>query len=313
MCPSGGRHIGIGPDRHPTKDPSIPVRHTLIAGATATGKSDLALRWARETGGVVVNADSQQLYAGLRVLTARPSAEDEALVPHRLYGIVDPADAWSVGRWLSAVQALIETEDRPLILVGGTGLYFRALLKGLAPVPEIDTGIRNLIEAEYEAVGEATFRRHLAHDDPAAEARIAPGDRQRLIRARAVAMSTGRSLTSWQSEVSRPLIAPEACDRLVVERDRDALYQRCDRRVDVMLAGGAIAEVEALLARRLPADLPAMLAVGVREIAAALSGEIDLEQATERLKTRTRQYAKRQLTWFRNQTSDWPRTKIAEL
>lgn len=286
---------------------AITRKTILIAGATATGKSALALRLAGEVGGVIVNADSQQLYAGLRILSARPSNREEAAAPHRLYGVVDPAEAWSVGRWLAAVSTLMDEEDRPLVIVGGTGLYFHALLNGLAPTPPVDAAARDAVEANFQAIGETGFRHRLAEVDPVAEARIAPGDRQRLVRAMAVSETSGRSLSDWQSDTSEPLLSPDICERWVVERDREDLYARCNARVDAMIAAGALDEVAALLSRNLSPQLPAMLAVGVRELAGAVRGEVVLADAIEATKQATRRYAKRQLTWFRNQTPDWPR------
>lgn len=286
---------------------SQPPAVTLIAGPTASGKSALALDLAARTGALIVNADSQQLYADLRVLTARPSAEDEAAAPHALYGVADAADAWSVGRWSRAVMDLLAAEsDRQIILVGGTGLYFTALTRGLADIPDIPDAVRATAQAAYEAEGEPAFRRRLSTLDPAAETRIAAGDRQRLIRAMVVAEHTGRSLTDWTASTT-PLLAPGRWTGLVVEPDRDRLYAACDARAARMIEQGALDEVRALLARRLDPDLPAMKAVGVRELAAHLSGDLPLDAALDALRQSTRNYAKRQLTWFRNQTPDWAR------
>lgn len=282
---------------------------TLIAGPTASGKSRLAMQRARETGAVVINADSQQLYADLRVLSARPSVEDEAEIPHRLYGVADAADAWSVGRWSRAVMNLLAelaAEVRPALLVGGTGLYFNALTKGLADIPPVPADIRDAVQAEFDAGGEAVFRRRLAEVDPAAEAAIFPADRQRLVRALSVHRVSGRALSAWKAD-TRPLLAPHSYDALVVEPSRERLYASCDARVDMMMAQGALDEVRALVARDLPPELPAMKAVGVRELAAHLEGELSLEDAVAAVKQSTRNYAKRQLTWFRNQQRDWPR------
>jgi len=281
----------------------------LIAGPTASGKSRLALTRARETGAVIVNADSQQLYADLRVLSARPTPEDEALAEHRLYGVADAADAWSVGRWARAVTPLLAelaAEGRPALIVGGTGLYFTALTRGIADIPEVPVTAREAADEAYDFLGEAAFRAQLAERDPAAAAAIAPGDRQRLGRALAVAETTGRSLSDWQSE-TRPLLAPGSYDRVVVEPEREALYAACDRRVGEMLRDGALDEVRALVRRRLNPELPAMKAVGVRDFAAHLKGKVTLEAAMDSVRQATRNYAKRQLTWFRNQTQDWPR------
>lgn len=285
---------------------------TLIAGPTASGKSRLALETARATGAVILNADSQQLYADLNVLSARPSAEDEAQAEHRLYGVADAADAWSVGRWTRAVMAelaALEAEGRPALLVGGTGLYFLSLTRGLADIPQVTPEIRSGIESRYEAYGEAAFRRRLAEVDPAAEAAIAPGDRQRLVRALSVHEQTGRALSAFKADTC-PLIARDRWTGMIVEPPRDRLYAACDRRVDVMIGTGALDEVRSLLARNLDPALPAMKAVGVRELDAHLAGEIALDDAVTAMKQATRNYAKRQLTWFRNQTPDWPRVAV---
>lgn len=282
---------------------------TLIAGPTASGKSRLALERARATGAAIVNADSQQLYADLRVLTARPSADEERQAPHHLYGTVDAAEAWSVGRWTRAVLPLIDelsSQGHPILIVGGTGLYFTALTKGLADIPDVPAEARDEATALYDTEGEAAFRLRLAAFDPPAEATIERGDRQRLTRAYAVARSTGRSLSDWRA-ATRPLLRPGTYERLVLEPDREALYARCDARVLTMMADGAVAEVEALMARKLDPALPAMKAVGVREIAAWLSGKATRAEAVDTLQQATRNYAKRQLTWFRNQCGDWTR------
>ena len=287
-----------------SQQPSI----TLIAGPTASGKSALALKLARETGAVILNADSQQLYADLRVLTARPSEADEALADHRLYGVADAADAWSVGRWSRAALAEIERlgEGAPVILVGGTGLYFLSLTRGLADIPDVPLEVREEVEADYVTLGEAAFRARLAIADSTSAAAIERGDRQRLIRAMSVLASSGRPLSAWRAQ-TRPLLAANAWRGVVMEPDRGALYDACDRRVDRMMTDGVLAEVEALLARGLDPSLPAMKAVGVRELADLLRGRCSRQQATDALKQATRNYAKRQLTWFRNQTPDWRR------
>ena len=282
---------------------------TLIAGPTASGKSRLAMQRARETGAVVINADSQQLYADLRVLSARPSVEDEAAIPHRLYGVADAADAWSVGRWSRVVMDLLAelaAEGRAALLVGGTGLYFNALTKGLADIPPVPVDIRDAVQAEFDAEGEAVFRRRLAEVDPAAEAAIFPADRQRLVRALSVHRASGRALSDWKAD-TRPLLAPASYDALVVEPERERLYASCDARVDMMMAQGALDEVRALVTRDLPPELPAMKAVGVRELADHLAGDLSLDDAVAAVKQSTRNYAKRQLTWFRNQQRDWHR------
>ena len=279
----------------------------MLAGPTASGKSALALEIAARTGAVIVNADSQQLYADLRVLSARPSPEEEARAEHRLYGIADAADAWSAGRWSrAAMETLAGLDGRPALFVGGTGLYFTALTRGLADIPDIPVEAREAADRAWEAEGETEFRRRLADLDPAAAARIEAGDRQRLTRAMAVAEHTGRALSDWTADTT-PLLAPGSWTGLVVEPDRTALYAACDARVARMVEAGALDEVRALVARGLDPALPAMKAVGVREFAAHLAGETTLAAAVEATRQATRNYAKRQLTWFRNQTPAWAR------
>lgn len=280
-------------------------RITLLAGPTASGKSALALKWAQTSGAVIVNADSQQLYADLRVLSARPSPEDEARVEHRLYGIADGAEAWSVGRWSRAVlKELGMLGDRPAIIVGGTGLYFTALTKGLAEIPSVPQTQRDHWVQAYDQKGEAVVRSELGRRDPDAERRIAPGDRQRLIRALSVATHTGRALSDWQAD-TRPLLPPKSWKGYVLRPERADLYARCDARFEAMLDQGALIEVQALMERRLSPDLPVMKAVGVRELAAFQSGQMSLDEAVAAARQATRNYAKRQLTWFRNQMGDW--------
>ena len=280
----------------------------LIAGPTASGKSALALRLAEAVGGEIVNADSMQLYAGLRVLTAGPSPEEMARAPHHLFGTVDPADGWSVGRWLRAASEVlggIAERGNPAIVVGGTGLYFRALTKGLAEVPPIPPRTRREAEADYETLGESGFRARLAVPDPGAALRIAPGDRQRLVRAWEVYAATGTPLTDWQA-TGEPVLEGD-WSAVALEPPRPELYARCDARLHAMIAAGALDEVRALIARGLDPDLPAMKAVGVRERAPHIRGEAALETAVAAAQQETRRYAKRQMTWMRGQMADWPR------
>jgi len=286
----------------------------LIAGPTASGKSALALRLAERSGGEIVNADSMQLYKGLRVLTAGPMPDELARAPHHLFETADPAEGWSVGRWLrvaSEVLADIASRGRPAIVVGGTGLYFSALTQGLAEVPEIPACARREAQADYERLGEAAFRARLAAADPAAAERIAPGDRQRLVRAWEVQAATGTSLTDWR-RTGEPLFSQDAWSGVALDPPRAALYPRCDARLLAMAAGGALEEVAALVARNLDPALPAMKAVGVREFAAYLAGETTLAGAIEAAQRETRRYAKRQLTWMRGQMPAWPRIAEAD-
>lgn len=290
----------------------IAPRIWLIAGPTASGKSAHALQLAERIDGEIVNADSMQIYAGLRVLTAGPSPEEIARAPHHLFEVVDTAVGWSVGRWQEAaikVLAEIESRGRPAIIVGGTGLYFRALTHGLADVPPVPETQREISGLLYAARGEAEFREILRPLDPDAEARIEIGDRQRLVRAHAVAVATGKSLTSWQTD-TKPAIAPGAWKGVVLDPPRADLYARCDARLSVMIEQGALDEVSAMEARGLDPSLPALKAVGYREFAAHLRGETTLDQALEAARQETRRYAKRQLTWFRNQTPDWERISV---
>lgn len=281
----------------------------LIAGPTASGKSALALRAAEAVGGEIVNADALQLYADLTVLSARPSPEEEARAPHHLFGVADGADGWSVGRWLRTASPIIEdilARDRTPIVVGGTGLYFKALTEGLADVPPTPAAVRAGVAKTWDALGEARFRELLAVVDPAAEQRIAPGDRLRLSRAMEVIEATGRPLTAWQAETA-PALPADAWTAVVITPERADLYDRCDSRFDGMVEAGALEEVRSLVARDLDPLLPVMKAVGVRELAAYFAGETALERAVELARQETRRYAKRQLTWLRNQTPDWPR------
>ncbi|NBB63624.1 tRNA (adenosine(37)-N6)-dimethylallyltransferase MiaA [Pseudomonas sp. ODNR1LW] len=290
-------------------DLSQPPLVTLIAGPTASGKSALALKMARETGAVIINADSQQLYADLRILTARPSEDEEAQADHRLYGVADAAEAWSVGRWSRAAVLILNElrkENRPAIVVGGTGLYFTALTRGLADIPPVPTTVRDQLDTDFLTDGESLFRARLSEIDPEAAQAIEAGDRQRLVRAMSVHAATGRSLTAWKAE-TRPLLEPGSWTGTVIEPDRSILYGHCDRRVDLMVETGALEEVRRLVARDLSPVLPAMKAVGVPELAAYVSGALDRETAVAALKQATRNYAKRQLTWFRNQCRDWSR------
>lgn len=288
----------------------------LIAGPTASGKSALALEVARRTGGIVVNADSMQVYSGLAVLTARPPRDVTDTTPHRLYGHVDPADPYSTGRWLGDVEALIAegTFDRvPAIFVGGTGLYFRALTEGLAPMPAVPDEIRTRWRDALGEQGPGALHDALARKDPEAAQAIRPADGQRIVRALEVFEATGRSIRAWQGDTAPALVASEHARKVVVEPERPELRRRIEERFDRMVEAGALAEVEALLKRGLAPSMPAMKAIGVRELGAFLSGETTLAAAVEKAKTATRRYAKRQTTWFRHQLGPgWRRLACAD-
>ena len=281
----------------------------LIAGPTASGKSTLALRLAQQIGGEIIGADALQVYRDLHILTARPDSVDEQAVAHHLVGTVDGADLWSVGHWQRAVQkalAALQARGRTAVVVGGTGLYFSALTRGLAEIPPVPVSVRHQAEADFASLGEDLFRERLAGVDPLAASRIETGDQQRLIRAWSVAQATGRALSDWQVSTT-PLLAADQWRGVVIEPPRAALYDRCDTRLETMMAAGAVDEVAHLLARDLPSSAPVMKAVGVREIGRYLSGDLSLEAATTLAQQETRRYAKRQSTWLRGQMGDWPR------
>lgn len=286
-------------------------RAVLIAGPTASGKSALALKLAEELGGTVINADSMQVYDGLRILSARPSPEEEARAPHRLYGHVAPSERYTVARWLiDATRAISEVreEGRVPIVVGGTGLYFKALTEGIAAVPPIPDELRDRLAAEAEVEGIPALHARLATLDDEAASRLSPNDTTRVLRALEVVEATGRPLADWQREEGAPPVIELAEARtIVLEPDRAELYARIDRRFDMMVAAGALEETRALLARGLAPSLPAMKAIGIREFAAHLAGTLSLEDAIAKAKMESRRYAKRQGTWFRNQMGDWGR------
>mgnify|MGYP001554376684 CR=1 FL=1 len=283
------------------------IRLALIAGPTASGKSALALALAESANGVVINADASQVYADLAVLSARPCPEEMARAPHRLFGHVDGAEACSAARWAQDAKAeiaAVHAAGQLPILVGGTGLYIRTLLDGIAPVPEIDPDIR----AEVRALPVAEAYGALAREDPEAAARLAPADSARVARALEVIRSTGRGIGNWRAEKRGGIGGQVALSPLVLLPPRDWLFARCDARFATMLNEGAVEEVEALLARGLSPELPVMRAIGVREIAAWIAGEIGRVEMVERAATATRQYAKRQYTWFSRQPpAQWSR------
>jgi tRNA dimethylallyltransferase len=284
-------------------------RAVLIAGPTASGKSALALALAEKIGGVIVNADSMQVYRDLRVITARPSPGEEARLPHRLYGHVDAAENYSVGRWCRDVgEALgeIAGQGRVPILVGGTGLYFKALTTGLAAVPPVPAEIRNRVRGRLQSEGVAVLYAELIVRDAATAHRLMPNDRSRIARALEVLEATGRSLTDWHRDGMPALIDPARAAKLFLTCERKELVARIETRFAAMLKAGALEEVRALAARKLDPLLPAMKAHGVPWLIRHHNGEISLDEAAAGAVMDTRRYAKRQLTWFRNQMKDWP-------
>jgi tRNA dimethylallyltransferase len=276
----------------------------IIAGPTASGKSALALALAEHYRGTIINADSQQTYRNLRILTARPDAAAEARAPHRLYGFLDAAERSSVARWrdlaLQEIAAAIDAGRLPIV-VGGTGLYLRALCEGLAPVPDIPPAIREEAALLYRELGGVGFREHLAPLDPASAARLPPGDRTRLMRAFEVVRATGVPIGAWRHQPAAP--ASYRFATLLLTPPRAALYAACDARFPAMIASGGLDEAKALMARGLDPGLPAMKAVGLRELLGYLRGEIALAEAVAAAQQATRHYAKRQTTWFRHQLS----------
>ncbi len=288
----------------------------LIAGPTAGGKSALALDLAAKTGGAIINCDSMQVYGGLLVLTARPDAQTMLQAEHHLYGHVPPSQPYSVAIWLKQaadVYNFLQQQKRPALFVGGTGLYFKALLEGISSIPAIEPSVRQ----HWRGVGDIapeTLHGELLKRDPVAAARLNPADRQRLVRALEVFDTAGRSIIEFQSAAGNPVVRSHAnLRKIIVEPPRQVLHQRIEARFDAMLAQGALDEVEKFMALGLPDQLPAMKAIGLAPLWAHVSGKISLEEAVLLSKASTRQYAKRQSTWFRNQFGpEWERNPAAQ-
>ena len=280
----------------------------LIAGATASGKSALALAIAEAFNGAIINADSMQVYDTLQVLTARPDAADLGRVPHYLYGHISPKSDYSVGHWIkdaTAALTKVRANGQIPVFTGGTGLYFRALLQGLADIPDIPADVREGLRARFEKEGVQALHAELKTRDPKLASRLHPNDPQRILRGLEVLEATGRALSDWQADKQEPLLS-ELATCLMLAPSRDWLYARCDARFETMLAdGSAQAEVAALSALKLPPEAMALKALGVAELQAVASGGMELETAIAQAQMHTRRYAKRQMTWFRNQMSDW--------
>ncbi len=287
------------------------VNAILITGPTASGKSALAVDLAKRHGGVVINADSMQVYDTLRVLTARPSQEDMEGVPHHLYGHVPAGQAYSTGAWLRDVTALlprIRAEEKLPVFVGGTGLYFKALTGGLSEMPVIPDEIRQRLRARLIEEGAEGLHAELVKADPAVAKSLNVQDGQRIVRAMEVFEATGQSIAEFQGQAGLQIIDPDTARKIVVLPDRALLHQRINGRFERMLEQGAEDEVKALLALDIPAEMPVMKAIGVSQIAAMLRGEMNRGEVIERGAAATRQYAKRQMTWFRNQMDEsWER------
>ena len=280
-------------------------RVLLIAGPTASGKSAVALKLAERFGATIVNADAMQVYADLRVLTARPSAAEERRAPHRLFGEVDAAENFSAGRWLARAGEILADSQAPLIFVGGTGLYFRALTEGLSDIPRVPEAVRAAVRAEAEGQPTPALHARLVACDPATAARLRPSDRQRVLRALEVVAATGRPLVEFHGARQAPALPAGAWTGLFLAPERPTLNARIEARFDEMLREGALDEVAALAARRLDPALPAMRAHGVPHLIAHLEGRLSLDEARALALRDTRRYAKRQFTWARHQMPDF--------
>lgn len=292
----------------PARDTAEPAP-LLVAGPTAGGKSALALALAEAEGGVLVNADSQQVYGGWRILTARPAPAEEARAPHRLYGHVGLGTPYSVGAWLREAAAAIEAaraEGRVPIVVGGTGLYFKALTTGIAPIPAVDPAVRAEGEARLERLGLARFARALAEADPATAATLDLRNPMRVLRAWEVLEATGEGLAVWRARTGPPVVDPAHARRIALLPPRARLFERIEARLDAMIGEGVLDEVAAVMDLGLPPEAPGLKPVGAGELMAHLAGRLSLDDALRAAKTQTRRYAKRQLTWIRNQMADWP-------
>jgi tRNA dimethylallyltransferase len=284
------------------------LRPILIAGPTASGKSALALAVAERVDGMIINADSMQVYRELRVLTARPSSADEARVPHALYGSVSASDPYSAGRFVKdAADAIARAQaiERRPIIVGGTGLYFKALLEGLSPIPEVHDDVRAYWRDAAARRGAEALHAELVQRDPIMAARLDPSDAQRIVRALEVLQSSGRSLAYWQSLKGEPVLREAETLRLQIRVDRAELHARADARFAKMIENGAIEEARSLLGMQLDSGLPAMRAIGVRPLLRVLSGDTKLEAAIADAQAETRQYIKRQDTWLKRNMISW--------
>jgi len=291
-----------------TRDPARGERAVLIAGPTASGKSALALALAERHGGIVINTDSMQVYRDLRIITARPTPQDEARVSHKLYGHVDAAATYSVGHWINDMARVLEELNARgglPILAGGTGLYFKALTRGLAAVPPIPPPVRAAVRARLAAQGSAALHAELTRQDPAGAAALKLGDGVRIVRALEVIEATGRPLAAWHRDAMAPLVDPARAIKIFLAPDRAELKQRIGVRFDAMMAAGALEEVRALDARHLDPWQPALKAHGVPWLRRVIAGEMPLAEAVEGGKRDTSRYTKRQFTWFRHQLPDF--------
>jgi tRNA dimethylallyltransferase len=284
------------------------LKAVLICGPTASGKSALALELAREFGGVIINADSMQVYAELRIITNRPAPKEEEAAPHRLYGIRPMAEPYSAALWLSDVKAALEEAGQRgwlPILTGGTGLYFKALTEGLSDIPEIPAAIRAHYRLAAQTRPASELHGELERRDAQTAARVRQTDPQRIVRALEVIEATGRPLADWQGRNQPPLLPLSQTRTIAITIERGELYRRCDARFETMLEQGAIDEAHSIAALGLDPALPAMRAVGLPQLLAYVRGETSLDQAAADAKMATRRYAKRQLTWMNGNFREW--------
>ncbi len=277
---------------------------TVICGPTASGKSATALELAEKTDGVIINADSQQLYRDVPTLTARPTPEEEANIPHKLYGILAADESPSVGKWLRLAKMEIDwvlSQGKHPIVTGGTGMYLKALTQGMAEIPDIDESVRNQAENDFEAMGKEAFSERLKAVDPEFFERLKVYDKQRLVRAYSVWLGSGKPLTYWQQQETKPLYPKECFSIQLVTLPREEIYTRCDARFVQMVEQGAVEEVKALLELGIADDASIRKVIGVPELVAYIQGDMELEDAISKAQQATRNYAKRQMTWFRHQ------------
>ncbi len=288
----------------------------LIAGPTASGKSALALRLAALFDGCIINADALQVYDCWSVLSACPDDEEQAQAPHHLYAHIGKHTPYSAGHWLRDVAGVLKTTQKRPIIIGGTGLYFAALTKGLAEIPPIPSEIRALGDDRRLTQGKDGFLPDLQAEDPQTLANLDQNNPARLQRAWEVLRTTGKGMAHWQAQTPPPLVAPESAVKITLTSDRDWLAERIERRFDLMMDMGALDEVRAYIADGWDPTLPSAQAIGARELVAYLNDELDLNTAISRAKTQTLQYAKRQRTWFRSKMADWhqidPATNTSE-
>ncbi len=292
------------------------MKPVLIAGPTASGKSSAALAIADACGGVIINADSAQVYKELSILTARPQKSELARAPHFLYGHVSGREAYSTGAWLRDVGKLLKdtaARGERAIIVGGTGLYFHGLLEGLSCVPAIDEDTRAHWRGEAERLGGAGLHKVLLEKDPVMAGILNPNDRQRLVRALEVLEGTGRSLRLWQAETGPPLLKLTETHPFVLNTERPLLYERINQRFEKMVEGGVINEVKAVVEAGFSAQLPMMRALGVPELCQYIKGDISLDEAISRASQQTRRYAKRQLTWLRRNMIAWNQVNTKQM